>query len=192
LKKLSAAGKLYLQDFYILNEAQNDIFSFLDAVVEQSYQTVEGSMKDLHDPDELFNWSIWKYKTNPGKMEIWPWTKKEIYPFGKNKQDLYMVYCDVRHDPELSDTAAVSITVRCTNMFLRSLKQLSAEDLRKAQKAAEPFETIIDLTKRNVLSKEEIKLNLDSTSDSADSIAEIIAERCRGLKEFALQIVKQG
>jgi len=192
MEKLSEAGKLYLQDFYILNEAQSDVFIFLDAVMNQVYQNLVEEIKDLSGRDDVFVWESWKNESKSGRLDVWPSTKKEVIPFRKGKGDLYLICRDVRHEAELSDTASVSVTIRCTNYFLRSLRQVPSETLELALKTAEEHGTSVDVNKRNVLNREEVKLNLDSVSGSVDSVTEFIMERCQGVKEFALRIVKQA
>ncbi|OPL10289.1 MAG: hypothetical protein AVO34_11400 [Firmicutes bacterium ML8_F2] len=190
MEKLSEAGKLYLQDFYILNEAQSDVFIFLDAVMNQVYQNLVEGIKDLSGRDDVFVWEAWKNESKPGRLDVWPSTKKEVIPFRKGKGDLYLICRDVRHEAELSDTASVSVTIRCTNYFLRSLRQVPSETLELALKTAEEHGTGVDVNKRNMLYREEVKLNLDSVSDSVDSVTEFIMERCQGVREFALRIMK--
>lgn len=189
MKKLSEAGKLYLQDFYILNEAQNDVLVFLDAIMGQVYENLIEGIKDLSDPEGLFAWKVWKSGAKPGLLEVWPSAKKEIVPFGKGKEDLYVICRDVRREDKLSDTTFVSITIGCTHKFLNSLKRnVPRETLGLALRAAEQIGTNLDVNKKRVLYREEISLELDSASDSVDTVTEYFMERCRGVREFALQI----
>ena len=152
MERLSEAGKLYLQDFYILNEAQNDVFIFWDAVMNQVYQNLVEGIKDLSGPEDVFVWEAWKNESKPGRLDVWPSAKKEVIPFKKGKGDLYLICRDVRHEAELSDTASVSVKIRCTNYFLRSLKQVPSESLELALNAAK-HRTGVD-EQRNVLYKE--------------------------------------
>ncbi len=193
MKKLTEAGKLYLQDFYILNEAQNDVFAFLDAVINQVYQDLEETVKNLPEPGEHFAWKIWDSKSKPGLLEVWPSATREIAPFSKGKEDIYVTCCDVRREGELHHTDSVGVSIQCSHGFFSRLKnEVPFEILEKGLKAAKEQGTNISVNKRRVLYKEEVKLELDSVSDSADSVSEFIMERCRGVREFALQIVKPG
>lgn len=191
MEKLSEAGKLYLQDYYILNDAQNDVFVFLDALMNQVYQNVAEGIKDLYDPGNIFSWEAWKNESKPGRLGVWPLPESETVPFRKGKSDLYLRCCDVRHEAGLSETAGVTVVIRCTNYFLKSLKQVSPEILGKALEAAEKQGISLDVSKKNEFYKEETKLNLDSISESVDSVTECVLEHCQGLREFALQIANR-
>lgn len=193
MKKLSEAGKLYLKDFYVLNEAQNDVFMFLNAVIDQVHKNLEERVKELSDQEGLFAWEVWKNVTRPGRLWVWPSAKKELPPFRKSRDDLSILYCDVRREDKLSDTTSVSITISCTYKFLDSLKKhVSPETLVQALKVADELGTAIKVNKTRVLYREELSLDLNSVSDSVDLATESIMERCEDLKEFVLQIIKQG
>lgn len=190
MKKLSEAGKLYLQDFYILNEARNDASVFLDAVMSQAYQDLLREIRDLPAPGEPFTWKVWKSETNPGVLEVWPSAKKDIIPFGKGREDLYVICRDVRRG-ELDNTNCISVVIGCSLRFFNSLKRDVSSEVRDlALKAAAKCGTSIVMDAKRTLYKKEVSLNLDNATDSADSIAEFIMERCRGMREFALQIIK--
>ena len=167
--------------------------STLNEVWEKEKDNLEETAKSLPEAGEHFTWKIWDSKSKPGLLEVWPSATREIAPFSKGKEDIYVICCDVRREGELHHTDSVGVSIQCSHGFFSRLKnEVPFEILEKGLKAAKEQGTGISVNKSRVLYKEEVKLELDSVSDSADSVSEFIMERCRGIREFALQIVKPG
>lgn len=83
MKKLSEAGKLYLQDFYILNEAQNDVFVFLDAIMGQVYENLIEGLKDLSDQKAILPGRYGKVEQSRACLTYGLRRKKRSFPLGR-------------------------------------------------------------------------------------------------------------
>jgi len=182
MEKLSEGGRLYLQEFYILQEAQNDVFNFLNEIVEKTYQNLL-EKKDLLPVPEDFSWEIWKSQSSPGTLEVYAISSKEFRLFKKGKSELYLQYLDVRHDSELTETGQVSLSIHSRNEFRKKIRQLPAEVTSKAFEEAEGQDISLSFEQR-VINRSEVKLDLDSATKSSDIISGLILERCGGLEAF--------
>ena len=189
MEKLSQAGRLYLEHFYILQEAQNDVNNFLNEVVEKTYQGLL-EKKDLLPVPKNFTWQIWKNQASPGVIEISPVALTETGLFSKGKVDLHLTYLDVRHDSKLTETDAVSITINSTNRIRKKLKRLPFDIPSMAEEIELVNETPLDFGQR-VNYRSQLQLNLDSASESSEIVMEYIVERCEEVEAFVSRLLTQ-
>ena len=189
MEKLSQAGRLYLEHFYILQEAQNDVNNFLNEVVEKTYQGLL-EKKDLLPVPKNFTWQIWKNQASPGVIEISPVALMETGLFSKGKVDLHLTYLDVRHDSKLTETDAVSITINSTNRIRKKLKRLPFDIPSMAEEIELVNETPLDFGQR-VNYRSQLQLNLDSASESSEIVMEYIVERCEEVEAFVSRLLTQ-
>lgn len=189
MEKLSQAGRLYLEHFYILQEAQNDVNNFLNEVVEKTYQGLL-EKKDLLPVPKNFTWQIWKNQASPGVIEISPVALMETGLFSKGKVDLHLTYLDVRHDSKLTETDAVSITINSTNRIRKKLKRLPFDIPSMAEEIELVNESPLDFGQR-VNNRSQLQLNLDSASESSEIVMEYIIERCEEVEAFVSRLLTQ-
>lgn len=158
MSKISEAGKLYLEDYYILNEAKKEAGNYLDDVLKQVHNIVSDEIKSLDKP--YLKWEIWVNQSTRGYMQIYlvPQSEKEI----SKKSKISILYKDVRYTTELSNTSSVRISVWTSSeakYFIKEVKKLSMNLMNK------------DIYKTKIL-----PLDLNDSVQSAETISEYILD----------------
>lgn len=154
--KLSEGGKLYLNEYYILDEALNDVNDFLNEILDRVYKTLE--MKIKSSESEAFTWNIYQNKSRRGYLELGIQSNKEIEEFGKAK--IQIIYKDIRYAEDLSSTSGVKIQTwspASMNNFISEVKSVS-----------------VDLFKKDIYENGFVYLNFDDSDKSAETIVEYI------------------
>lgn len=190
MEKISEAGKLYLKDIYILEEARKDTHDFLNYIADQVFEKWEA----YKDEQKLFNesdqitWSAWKAKGNPGQLDLYPKLTGIIdnQYFEEGDSGLCLYYRDARHTKKLNDTIGVRIHMSYTNAFWKKIKQLPPDKLAQALAEAKSADLDMDLEDKVPFSMQ-IQINLEDTATTIEEITEIIIEKCKGLEVFLLK-----
>ena len=188
--KLSQAGKLYLKEYYILNEAHKDVVDFLNQIQRTIYDNIIERKKEIPITDG-FEWKIWMSKASPGYLELWPEPNKDYSMFQKGKNEINIACRDVRHDTNLDTTASVSLTIRCTNAFKRKINNFEESIVSSATAAASKYEVKLDFRQRYNF-RTQVSINLEDALESAKSITDAIINCCMAMNDFIGVLIKQG
>jgi hypothetical protein len=191
MEKISEMGKLYLKDYYVLMEAQDQSHTFLNTVLENVINRIEERREELPDLGEDYYWKTWSNKTNLGHYQIYLKTKKENKLLRANRVDIIINYRDVRHTTILKDPTAVRISIDCTNYFNNKVNKISQSELDEASSKAIEIGTSVDYVEKRLFNNE-INLNLSSASDSAELIADELIERAIGIAVFIESVVDKN
>ncbi len=189
MEKLSQAGRLYLKDYYIINEAQKDLFAYLNTIQENVYNNLVDRKNEIPVPDG-FVWNTWMSKSNPGILSIWPASDKDIKVFRKGKAELSLDCKDVRHDNNLTSNDSVSLYIHSNNTFRSSLKLNDDSLLNFAIQAASKHNIILRFTQRSSYYSQ-VTINLDDAIESAENITDEIINCCAAIDEFIRVLIKE-
>ena len=107
MEKLSEAGRLYLKDYSILEEARKDMVRYLNAIVDETYDLVNEEIDDM--APEGFEMHTWKNDSSKGVMHASFRCISDIEFFRKDKMDLKVFYRDIRRAKDLSDPKFIKI-----------------------------------------------------------------------------------
>ena len=190
MEKLTEMGKLYLHDYYVLTEAQEQSHDYLDTTLECIIERIEDRKEELLDLGDDYYWETWNNKSNLGYYQIYLKSKVENKLLRGKRVDIMITYRDVRHTNMLNNPTSVEIYIGCKSFFHKKVNQISQIELDEAYSKAIETGTPIDY-KRKKLFSTEISLNLLSASDSADIIADELIERANGIAAFVESILKK-
>lgn len=157
--KLSEGGKLYLNEYYILDEALNDVNDFLNEILDRVNRTLE--LKIGNDASGIFSWNIYQNKSRRGYLELGIHSNTENEEFGNAK--IQIIYKDIRYAEDLSSTSTVKIQTwspASLNNFIGEVKKVSG-----------------DLFGSDIYENVSIYLNFDDSDKSAEAIAEYILKK---------------
>lgn len=175
MEKLSQAGRLYLEDYYILSEALKDIDDFLESIIDQVQESLINITDELSIPE--LNWSLWRNKSSRGSIEINGFAKTNILSIGKKKAKIIIEYKDIRKTDELINPATIIISVwspGTANEFKKKMQNLSKDFLGE-----------------DIYKKEYLELDLESASKSAEKISEFISEQCNKINIILNKMINE-
>ncbi len=185
MEKLTEAGRLYLNDYYVLEEARNDLFVFLNYITDQVYDKwlEQKNKKELFNNVKELSWGSWKSKGNPGNIQFEPKATAEkgygLYEAGES--GIVLAYGDIRHRSELYDPSSVQLHISAVNNIRKKLNQISAEKMEQAMKELSKYNIDLDISKRAIY-QTFVKINPADPETTIDEITEIIAEKCQGIE----------
>lgn len=174
MEKLSEAGKLFLKDYLVLNEAKNDVDRYLNTTVRKVHDIILEQLDDFNT--EYLQLNIWENKSTRGRLQIRFKSLIEHELFREDRYDIYIMYRDIRNATDLFTNNSVKI-------FLHSPAAVS--NLK---------DSLIKLSQKklgyNIYNKKIILLDLDSSTQSAEKIAEEIFDMINIIKELLKDIYK--
>ncbi|MGM0549309.1 MAG: hypothetical protein ACQER0_08575 [Bacillota bacterium] len=174
MEKLSEAGKLFLEDYLVLNEAKNDVDRYLNTVVRKVHDIILEQLDDFTSEDLRLN--IWENKSTRGRLQVRFESLTEHELFRKNKYDLYIMYRDIRNATDL-------FTNNSVKLYLYSPAVVSNLE-----------DTLIRLSQEkldyNIYNKKVIELDLNSSTQTAEKIAEEIFDMINIIKNLLNEIYK--
>lgn len=174
MEKLSEEGKLYLKDYLILEEARNDANRFLNTIIERVYSLVENEKDDLNTDN--FRLVLWENKTTRGQMSVRFGAIKDINLFRKDLFDVFLRYRDIRNTTDLSSARKIKLYLyspAVSSKLENKLQELSEREYGE-----------------NIYDPQIIKINLDSSQQSAEKIAEIILNKCMQIINLLIILAK--
>ena len=187
MEKLTEAGKLYLNDFYILEEARNDLFIFLNYISDQIHDkwVEQSENKELFNKEEGLTWVSYKSKGTPGNMHFWPKGSgnQGCGLLEEGDSGISLAYGDVRHRAELYNPSSVQLHISVTNNFKKKLNQVPSNKLNRALEEAKKYNVDFDLDKRTIYGTQ-IKINVNDPQTAIDEITETLVEKCQGIEAF--------
>lgn len=188
--KLSEAGRLYLQDYYILDEARKDVDRFIGEILEETFSRLNEEAGNFSD--DVFNWQLWVARSSPGYFSISSQYKKDGGLFRKGKDDIYITYQDVRRCNDLKKTDSIKIEINTSSIFKRNLKKFKENNALKLEEALKEIadkDTPLDFNKK-VHYELELKIDLNDSDNSIVQITDLILEKWSALDEFVRMLVR--
>ena len=180
MEKLSEAGRLYLADFQVLNKAYVDIVDYLDTIIKHVYANLEEQLATISVAPQM-SWDVWENKSRPS-IYVYPTFKSELGPF-VTKTNIEIIYRDVRHDTRSNDSRYVCVYAYPTAVFKKNVKSLPDEIHTRMLSLAQENGLGTELT-QSLSRLAEIKLDLDSASESADEIVRVFIGAVKGVNEI--------
>ena len=172
MDRLSEAGELYLDNYFVLEKANNEVENYLDSVLNNTIKLVLEGLKDLNS--DYFEWSYRVNNSNPGTIQFWPVNLIESNVFRLDQKDIYVKYNDIRRfsDYEKSDSVKIYMYNPNVSSYLEDIigKIVKYKDLDKIYK------------------EEFISLDLGNSINSAEKISEKILNRCEAVNDLILKI----
>lgn len=168
MEKLSEAGKLYLKDFLILEEARKDMERYLNAVVEEAYELVNEEVADL--APEGFKIKVKEVETTKGQLYVHFKCLEDYEVFRKNRVDMKVDYRDIRKTSDLSDPTF-------TKIYSKSPKIASDLESKMRDLSENKFDV-------NIYKPEYVRLDLGNSSKSADKISEKVLDKCNLIRKL--------
>lgn len=156
--KMSEEGKLFLNDYYILNEAKRNMESYLNEVFNRLEYLF--SLKNAEINTDLYKWESWRNKSTDGTIQFFIKPRIDITNMRKEKADIYIIVYDVRNTSELKNTNEVLVKL-VTNKTNKALIQM----LNKLNE---------DFHNSSLLKSITINLSLENSEADADNIMETI------------------
>lgn len=157
--KLSEGGKLYLNEYYLLDEALNDINDFFNEVLDRVYKTLDFKIKN--NEAGIFDWNIYQNKSRRGYLELGVQANTENEAFGKAK--IQIIYKDIRYAEDLSSTSAVKIQTwspASLDNFIGEVKKISQ-----------------DMFKKDIYENDFVYLDFDDSDKSAETVVDYILRK---------------
>lgn len=171
MSKLSNAGKLYLNEYYILNEAKRDLEQYLDSVADQVTQNLLIKGADFNTAQ--FSWNVWQNKSTKGRIDVEFKAKESLPFFREGKADIYVIYKDIRHTTKLKDPGTIRLSVWTPAAAKGVEQEIQQRGLR--------------LSEENVYEERFIELNIEDSRETAEKIVELIIEK----SELIFSIISQ-
>lgn len=156
--KMLEEGKLYLKDYYILNESKKNMESYLNDIFNRLEYLF--SLKNAEINTDFYRWESWRNKSTDGTIQFYIKPIIDIPNMRKDKADIYIIVFDVRNTSELQNTNSVLITLE-TNKTNKALIQMF-------NKLNEDFDN------SSLLKSITINLSLENSEADADNIMETI------------------
>ena len=185
MERLREAGRVYLKNFYVLKEAEDQVIVFLDDVLSKVHTALVEHSHELSESNRLpgFDWHLWRSATKPGEMSTNPSTPKRQDPFRQGKGDLMINYADARRNSRLNDPGSIAIFITSPVAFRTRLNQVNGAAVMSALQAAKGGGTTLDFSGPQIFWNE-VPLDLDSSEASADAVIEDLAKRCSSIEAF--------
>lgn len=174
MERLSNAGKLYLNEYYILSEARTDLERYLDSVVDQVYQMLLSKENDF--TTSKFSWSVWQNKSTKGRIDVEFKAKGKLPFFREAKSDISVIYKDIRHFNKFTDPETIRISVWSPGTSKNVEQEIQQQGLNNYQK--------------NIYEEIYVKLNLEDSSEAAEKISEHIIEKSELIFSIINEIVE--
>ena len=154
--KMTKAGRLYLKDYYVLDEANSEMVEFLDDLLCRLELLFKEKQSELGNENYL--WDSWKNKSTDGMIDFYMKPLAENIPryFRKGKEDITLRIRDVRATTELNRTSSV---------ILELYTNKSSKELISSIHNADP-----DFHNSEILKDAYIDLVLDNSEESATKI----------------------
>ena len=174
--KITEAGKLYLKDFYILNESRKDMEEYLDSIlvfIEVHFKKIEMELNT-----ENYRWNIWKNKSNSGEIQFEFYPKTEIKYLRKNKRDLWISICDLRIAGDLNNTFAAKMSIN---------SHKSSKDIRDAME-----KNIVEYSGKHTLFDKTIDFRMESSEEDAHLIINAIMDEINRIAMFTDGLIEES
>lgn len=185
MEKLTEAGRLYLTDFYILDEARDDLFTFLNYITDQVYEKwlEHKNAKELFNKEPNLIWGGWKNKSTPGYMDFAPRSEddNEYGLLEKGKTGITLSYGDIRHRSALYNPASIQLNISVVNNVRKKLNQVSPDKMKLAIEELNKYNIDIDLDKRSIY-KTQVGINPNEPQSTVEEILDTIIEKCQGIE----------
>lgn len=154
MKKLSDSAKLYLKDYYILSNLQNEIHEYLDDILSEFDEKLNEKYVNI---DENNNRISWLNNSSKGELYIYP---ERIIKIDK-KLDLKM--------PSIKYTDARFIKDEFPDKIILSI------NLRKDTKAQMTKNKIVQFD-NTILNSFKISINVDNREDTINELLDKITK----------------
>jgi hypothetical protein len=161
--ELSNTGRLYLNEFYILNEARKDLEFFLDALTDSVFQQL--MMRKVDFSSNHFSWDVWRNKSTYGRIDVEFKVKEKVPLFRDGKADIYIIYEDIRHTVDLKNHSTIKISVWSPSAAKGVEQTIKQEGLKN-------FQT-------NIYEVYFVEINVEDSSETAKKIVEHITEKSK-------------
>ena len=175
MEKLTEAGRLYLADYNILEEARKDMNRYLNAVVDEAYELLNEEIDEM--APEHFEMFTWQNNSSKGIMHASFRCISDIKIFRKGKLDLKVNYRDIRKAKDLTDP-------KYSKIYLRTPKISS--DLEDKLRSLSQAEIGEDIYRADL-----VRLDYDSSSKTADDIKENILEKCNIIRKLIIKLIEK-
>lgn len=166
--KLSEAAKIYLSEYYILEQAKKNVDEFLNSVAEETYNYLNQNQERIILSG--IKWDIERF--DPKKVKSKSKLRIKLIATNNNKETLttdthfiYVIYKDVQNTIDLVNPHTVRIHAWTPNKYKEIREQIVTMNK--------------DVIKNDIYSKDFIQLDLNSTEKSAEKIADFIINKCK-------------
>lgn len=185
MEKLTEAGRLYLNDYYILEEARDDLDTFLNYITDQVYEKwiEHKNNKEDFNMEAGLTWGSWKSKGNPGNIQFAPEGSGNS-GFGfleKGESGVTLYYGDIRHRSELYNPSSIQLHISVVNNIRKKLNQVPPDKLKQAREELKKFNIDIDIGRRTIY-KTFVNINPNEPQNTIDEIVDAIVEKCQGIE----------
>lgn len=166
--KLSEAGKLYLEDYTLLEQVKADVDQFLNRLSETVYESLKIEM-DGYDGLPYVG-RPWLNQSTKGRIDLDVMTSEGNTILRPNKADISIIYKDIRHYTKLPSSATIRISV-WTPDVARSVRQ-HLEDLCVRKEMASCYQDQI------------VAIDLDDLQSTADDVVGIMMSKMNSIVDL--------
>lgn len=167
MTKITEAGALYLKDYYVLNEAKDEMDQFLNTVLATVHTKLAEELKELSDG--TFQWVVKNNQSSPGYLQVNLLLPNGIHGFIRaGNVDVYIIYRDIRNTSRISEPKSIELTVTTS----AQAKQLRAELMKMSE----------DVSEGALLGHHYPALDLSSSENSAETIVDKMLSLCVELR----------
>lgn len=163
-----------MKDYYILNEARDEMEKYLDEVLSAVYLQLVDVTQELED--DIVKWSLWRNQSSPGYLEIGLQLLKGDPNMRRiGKTDVYVVYRDIRRSSRIKESYSVELKVTTygqAKLLRHEIERLS-----------------LNMFDNNIIGYHYPSLVPDSSDESADIIVEAAQDLFMKLRQIIGSIV---
>lgn len=137
--KMTEAGKLYLRDYYILNEAKRDMDSYLNDIFDRLETLFQQKTTEINN--NAYTWAYWRNKSTDGMIQFYVTPNEKIPNLRTGKSDIYLMVQDVRNTSELinAETVKIGMFANKTNKALIQAFCLINQEFNRSDKLKSQF-----------------------------------------------------
>ncbi|WP_138418627.1 hypothetical protein [Aquibacillus sediminis] len=179
MNHLSGSGKLYLKEYYALKYAENTVNTFLDNLLNDTYQYIVARL-----PKNVNHYSWSANQAKQGRMELYPHFSSNHGIFAGDKVELSVLYRDVRDYDHMEKTASIRLSIYCRKGLKARFGDIPQAVLQNACESAEQHGITIQIEKGQPLYCEYIDVNLDDVEETIREVGEAMIRIGKGVDAF--------
>ncbi|AOM83516.1 hypothetical protein [Salisediminibacterium beveridgei] len=192
MNELNRAGKLYINDYFALKFAEEQLTQFLNRIFSDTAEYTNSAWENSHSKNVAWVMQFSNDTNKIGKGDLYPEFDWNGRHYGKKENQISVRYWDIRKYRDMENADCIRLSIRCLKELKDRMMELPEEVLKMAIKAAEHEGINLEFRTGEPLYKQFVVINLDDADETAHRIAVEMTRMKRALDAFLDTIIEDG